>query len=361
MKFHYILPLCMLSMFIFSCNSETATEANNIKDIFTDSIHVTGKVLIPSERLTDPWSVSIIDSVLLISNQRGEPIMEAYDTTGHLLRQFQSRGFGPLEIRMVGSVQCAFNGKDFYIYDLFESKTLQYSLAAVLKDTACKPTLLASYKDPHPLAGTFDKVYITPYGFIANSRKGKGRFVTFGNDGLNPVYYGQYPAKVDTSLTDDENKKLYGGEIAISPDSTHFAIATYNAGILGLYHLTDHGLDSIWSDNMFLPSHLERVDVGNGAHVVFTSNSLVGYCDIAATNNFVYAIYSGKKLRKSNYAYSNIVHISSWDGQKRYKLLLDKEIDRLTVTPDNSALYGITKTVGGAPQVLVFNIKNLLK
>jgi hypothetical protein len=344
-------------VFICGClNSDEKSEVES--DIFGDARHLDGKVVIESNKLIDPWVILYMDSLLVIGNKKGTPVIELYTPTGGMVSKVIERGSDSTEIRFVGSLQANYSDSAIYIYDLFRKKTLRIPINKWNVNYKCFIEMEFT-KLPIPIAN-YDKVYINHGGFIAESRSPQGRILLLDRSGRHERYLLDYPAKVDSTLTERENAQLYPSGIAISPNQQKVAVAAYDAGILNLLSLEhDTALQSIWTKTDFLPEGLIRVPTSDTSHIAFSGNSRSGYADVAATNDYVYAIYSGKYFRSKNYSFSNTVRVTSWDGKIHKKLVLDKDINRLTVTPDNSIMYGIALSKEGKPEIVSYNLKNI--
>jgi hypothetical protein len=302
-----------------------------------------------------------MDSLLIIADKKGDTVLNIFNTSGRLLTRLIQRGKSESGIRMAGDIQQDYANHAFLVYDLFSHKILKLSVPDMLTNAAYQPTLYASLTADSVFSYSMDKIFDGKDFFIGESRKGQRRLVTFNKQLQDRHYFLAAPPKVDTSLSDKENMSLYSIGVAFNPERTKMATATYAAGLLNILNITANGLDSVWSVNMFSPIGLERLTTDNGNVLVHTANSLSGYSDICATEKYVYAIFSGKRFKDPNYTYSTIIHIMTWDGKKRYKLILDREISRLTVTLDDAILYGVAMNEKEEPEILSFSIKDLIK
>ena len=329
-------------------------------DIFTVSKSLTGTIVISSEKLTDPWVILYMDSLLIIGNKKGNPLVELYKPSGELVKKVIEKGKDSLNIRLIGSLQANYVDSCIYVYDLFGKKTLK--IAITKSNSTYEPSFFADFAKLPVSVKLYDKIYVNHGAFLAESRSPKGRLLIISTDGSRSRYMVDYPEKVDSTLTDQENAELYPTGIAVSPDRRNLAMGAYDAGLINLFSIKDDTLlTPTWSSLDFLPSGLIRVPSEDTNHIAFSNKSRCGYPDIAATNDYVYAIYSGQYFKSPHYTFSDVVRITSWDGKRRCKLNLDKKIDRLSVSSDNSILYGIALNKEGNPEIVSYNLKSVFK
>lgn len=363
MKLIQVLRYCII-LCIWGCNNTAPQDANAVElnDIFkNDSIKVSGTTLFGPDQLNDPWVIRTMDTLLLVANKKGDTVLDVYSTSGKLIKRMVQRGKGTLNIRMAGYIQPDYIHDQFYLYDLFAHKILRFSLPDMLKDTAYDPELYATLDQDSVLDNTFDKAYVNGDRFIAESHVPDGRLVTINRKLDQRRYFLSFPPKVDTSLTDLENSSLYSMGITFNQQQTKMATATYAAGLLNILSVTSEGLNPVWSAEIYKVTGLKRMKMDNGDFIAHGGDAIAGYSDICATEKYIYAIFSGKRMRDGNNPFSSIVHVLTWDGKKRFKILLDKEINRLTVSQDDATMYGLSSNGNGEPEISAFPIGSHIK
>ena len=329
---------------------------------FGEQINLTGKVLIPADSLLDPWMILTIDSSLIVANAKGQPVLDFYALDGRKVRTLLKRGLESGEVGMIGTLQPNYAAHCVYSYDLFRRTILQISVDSVLRQKNYLPAVIEDSATIHESLGSYEKMYPYRYGILGESRVNDGRFFILKKGGERRIrYYRSYPHKVDASLSDLENARLYSMGIALNPENTKVAAVTYSAGMMDLFGIDSVGLDSVWSYRDFLPDNLRRISRYDGSSsIAFTSRSKYGYFDVAGTDKWVYAIYSGSEVTGASHPCSNIIRVTSWDGSRRYQLVTDKQINRISVSRDDSNIYALGTNFMGAPEVYVFNIKDVL-
>jgi hypothetical protein len=315
-------------------------------------------VLVNSNELIDPWVILNIDSNIFIANQQGEQVIEVYNAHGRKINSLIGRGSKKDNIAMVGSLQHDVQRHLLYVYDLFEKKILSIPIGEIISDKKVNLTLMVDFKTWKIPTDDLGKAYILDTSLVLENYSSAGRILFFDKNGTNIGGKIPFP-KADSKISDVENAKLYASQITTNPAGDKLAIITYNAGLMNLYSIKNHDLLPIWSDTSFLPSEWKRITIANTTRIAFTPESTAGYLDVCATKDFVFALFSGKKI-KENYKFSNTIQVVSWDGKKKSQLLLNRMIKRLSVSQDNSQIFAIASNEKEEPEIVSFDIKNLL-
>jgi hypothetical protein len=98
----------------------------------------------------------------------------------------------------------------------------------------------------------------------------------------------------------------------------------------------------------------------NPSQAAHTKESRHGYSGLTASDNFIYALFSGRQLKEKNYSYGNIIRVMSWDGTNRFELQSDMDLRRISVSPDDRKIYAIAIDEADNPMVVVFDIKEII-
>jgi hypothetical protein len=342
------------AIFFYGCKSDGPIQ----KDAFGKSVRLKGRTLISSNELTDPWVILNMDSNIFIANYKGSPVLEVYSVQGKKIKSLIERGSKKNDIAMVGSLQSDPNHYLLYLYDLFEKKILGISVNDLTKNKNVDPELLIDFKTWQTQSDNLGKAYVLDSCFLFENYTPEGRLIFFSPKGQSLGKKLSFP-KTDSSLSDMENARLYAGQITTSPKKDKLAMITYNAGMINLFDLKNKELIPVWSDTSFLAADWKKLQVANTTRIAFTPESTAGYLDICSTGDFVYALFSGKKL-KENYKFTNVIQVVSWDGKKKIQLILDRMIKRLTVSQDNTHIFGIASNEKDEPEIVAFDIQNIL-
>jgi hypothetical protein len=326
---------------------------------------IEGQILLNEELLLDPCVILLHDSVLIIANYKGEPLIELYDIYGNAKNKFLTIGKGPEEILTVGSLQASVTNNNIYIYDLFQKKFLEFDVKRS-SQSAIRPDTIYNYsgylylhqKDSTVL---FDKLFMGKDCLIGESRDVRGRIVLMNFDGRLIGFAGDYPLKMYEELSEYGNAQLYASDFVLNNDASKLALATYSAEMIDVFDISEISAPKlIWSHQGFLPHDLYIFEVGNSVRAAHTKESQSGYVDLAASNSFVYALFSGKYIKEKKYDYGNIIRVVSWDGTNRFELQSDMDLRRISVSPDDKKIYAIAIDEADNPIIVVFNIGRMI-
>ena len=352
-----LFKLAFLIILSFQCCTTKKNDSKS-ENFFKQKYNIKSKIVVNSNQLLDPTVIELLDSMIIISNYKGSPLIEIYDTLGKPLKKTINIGRGPAEIQITGKIQV--NEKDglFYVGDLLAKKVIECKPYQLFNNDKYVPKVIFnatkdnSIKDVH-----YDKILVGDSIFIGENRSSKGRLLIMDHNGNSLGYYFDFPAKgmVNSKLTDHGNASLYASAVTLNPKRTKLAMATYSAGMIDLIDLKDGVPSSIWSYNDFFPSHIESMPMGDLVVPVHTKESQTGYLDISATDRYVYALYSGKRIKEKNYDYCSTIRVMNWEANDFFELHLDRNIKRLAVSIDDKKIYGISKNSGEEPEIIVFN------
>lgn len=333
----------MICIGLIGCRNYTMQSDSS----FTDTISMTGEIFIPSESLMDPCLVNLIGNHLIIGNDKASPLIELYDLqTGIKEQAFLKIGNGPIEMLRLGYLQPDAEQNAIYVSDLFRRKMMRYDLDSVLADPLSHPTTLFERSTAKEAASPMliNKIGVLQDCMVAESRGPQGRILLMNPDGSQIGYFGTFPSKnlVDKNLNDIQNADLYGCAMTVKPSKDRVALAAYSGGMIDVYAVKDGKADSVWSYRSFYPNGIVSVPMGDNVLVAHTDESTTGFTSISSTDDYIYAVYSGKKKEDKTYPYGTEVYVLSWDGKETFRIMLDQMVNRLVAAPDNKTLYGIS-------------------
>ncbi len=361
MKRNYVVYFTLFFyVFLILCGCENKNNSDKSDSIFLNTtIDLESDIVINSRVLQDPTLISVIDSTLILCNYKGLPLVELYDKKGKLIQKGINIGRGPGEITIAGGIQTRNKDKIFYINDIVTKKVLEFDLAQFRMNSRYLPRVVFNAsefkgsKDIH-----YDKILVGNNQFIGENRSPEGRLLLMDVHAKSSGYYIGVPKnKINPKLSEFGNASMYASAVALNPNRDRIAMATYAGALLNLAEIRDNKIVELWSHTDFYPQGIEAMPMGEDIVPVLTEDAKRGYTDVAATEKYVYALFSGKEVREKDYDFGHIVRVVSWDGKKCFSLKLDREIRRLAITPDDQELYGIGMNKKGEPEVIHCKIR----
>lgn len=170
-----------------------------------------------------------------------------------------------------------------------------------------------------------------------------GRII-LNNEGKYVKSFGDYPK--DGIENGAKSKRLaYQGWIVYSSLLNRFATVTSSGAIFELYQI-DTTPNLIKSYHDIYPVYVNDSSPGVNS-IKHGQDNIIGYTDIYATDKYIYALYSGKKIAQRNNdgmmnaMLSNNIFIYNWNGECIYRLISDKKLFNICITDDNKELIAL--------------------
>lgn len=343
---------CLIPV-LFSCRSEKKPEK-----FFSEVKEIKGKTFLPGAGLMDPRQLAVWKEYLVVINNRSEPLIELYDRQNRKrVRRFLSIGKGPSEVGVVGQLQRS--GPDFYVSGVWEGRVLKCSLEEVLKDSAYLPEPVFSRDELAEEEGAAGPFLLGKEVVIGGSNNPEGRLMIIDKKTKSCRYTGVFPPKeqVDARMDDVCNAKLYASSMVMSPKGTYVALSAFSAGMIDIFKVEGTDVVPVWSYADFYPGGIEFMEgPNNSLQPVYTQESRNGYITSWATDRYLYALYSGKKLSDKSYAVSDRVQVVRWDGKETFEYRLDRPVKGIAVSEDDRFLFGIGSNDEMEPEIFQFKL-----
>lgn len=322
-------------LFFLSCQPKTG----NFQSSEPIKMDLSGKVLIQSSKLNDPWDIALSDSVIFIGNKKMHPLLETYTINGDVGLKYVNSKIDSIGKGVIGRLNVLDN--QLLVSDLFSGRVFTLNKKTGNLDS------LSSIKIK-------DKNLLLSKDLIVSSSEHHmgGRITLY--DRRNNTYKQNLfslPTKYKDSISDAMNLSIYSSLIEMSPNGKIVVAATMNADMLDVINLENQ------EQRIYHYSKPESVvfDEIRGIPVYyFTSKSKMGYTDLAVTDKYIYGLYSGKPMEERSV--SSVIRVFSVDGKRTYILNTDKQIKRIAVAKDNKAIYAITLNEKNTPEVVKFDI-----
>ena len=148
----------------------------------------------------------------------------------------------------------------------------------------------------------------------------------------------------------------YQGELATNPSKTKFVYASDKGEIIHFYDIENNNIKPIVKIEKEYALYENREIPGGGTGVQLGTEGMRGYVSIYATEQFVYALFSGKKVGETNSRAAHTLRIFDWNGNNVKEYELDVPSLYLCVSDDDSKLWAIATNPD--PELVYFNLKN---
>jgi len=345
-------------IFMSSCRTENAQNRNTLDDMFPDEIELKGKqISLTNEKLLTIHPSIFLDSFMLLQLDRNDFLLRIYDLhNGKYVKDCIKRGRGPNEFVM-GYLQKDAVNKGLYLYTPVRRKLYHFNFDSLIKNDSYIPHEVwdFNYEDftAYKILAINDSLYAGS-GFFGQNRFAlidKNRviqtFGTYPEDGIHASYSGKSAA--------------YQSILRLKPDQSQFISYYPMAGILEIYKIFDDRIQVNKKLHFHYPKyHIIDGGPGRGSGAAFANDSKYGFTDIAVTDSYIFALYSGRTTKEFDYTharYSNDIYIFNWQGEGIRHYSFPRDMIRLGVNEKSDSIYLYTLAVNPHPQLYKFRLK----
>lgn len=279
------------------------------------------------------------------------------EESGEFIARFGAIGQGPAEI----SLGCYgyLSKKNFYVFDDQTRTIIKYSLDSLRHGKVNgSPVCLAKSDIPDGrisrLIAINDSlfmcagVYKSRYQFfIFNS---KDQVLDYGVDIYNAA---DSTFNVHTKFLSNQ------GDLVKHPEKNKFAYTVNFSTNIDFVEIVNDKIELIKSlrlGNPILESVTNTIAGGGvSCSADLSENTQIGYINICATDEFVYALYSDKMAFESQRK-SNVVLVFDWNGNPVKKYMLDADAYYITADEKQRSLFAAVKNSDGGWSVRCYSL-----
>lgn len=292
------------------------------------------------------------DSLLLIWDFHSGKSFTLFNThTENCYGRFGRIGQGPAEIP-AGSGGYICDNK-YKIFNCSIGFIAQYNIDSLSKNIDTEPEVLSRrvFTDDIFFSAVVpinDSIYLG-----AGVYESKNQYTLFNNKDKvldsNVLIYNAF-----NNLFDKSHKILSNqGRLTKAPNSDKYAFFLNNSSNIDFIEVVDNKINILKLLRERDPSYTP-VQQGEMKAVYPDINSSIGYIDVSSGKNFVYALYTEKKLDQARC--SDIIYVFDWKGNPIKKYKLEKEAYFITVNEANNLLYTAIREEDGGWNINSYDI-----
>ncbi len=323
----------IVAIFIFySCNKQDTNPCSMFKA--TQNVRTQIKELEDSLFFRPYGLICFNNRYLITHDVYNKKIFTVINLEMGVTKRFGRIGHGPGEF-LPGTSCSRFNKKEVLVFNPNTKDCYVGILDSVFMNNDYRfnaPIFKLSLHASDKIAALNDTLFISE-GVYKNNR-----LALFDVEGKLLNTYLSFPET-------NENEKIeglgliYQGKICGKPTGSRFAHITYNSSNIGFYKIEQHNIVPV--REIFLFNPLKDIkNLGNLKTSINLDNCKVGFLDVYSTDHFIYTLYSDENQKNHDYT-SNIVLVYDWSGNPIRILNLDRNISDLTVSDDDSTIYGL--------------------
>lgn len=298
-------------------------------------ITLTPQTLHQSANLARPGKMVVLDSVLVVLDDYGDPPLHLIDRrTGAYLTSAGSRGEGPGEFQGVWDVDVASDSQHVYVFDLALHRLTRLHVPQALRDEAAFDSSTISLTGPSP-----HDVLLPPGDstFWATAMLSEpGRWGVYDSDGVYQTARGPSLPSIQDA-PQPVLQHAYQSTAAFHPSKSKLALATFYADRIDIVEPGGNHLVHVHGPGFFPPIFEVGSRGGNPVRRT-TEDTRYGYMDVVATSSRVYALYSGRTRSKAGNL-GNRVHVLDWQGRLHAVYDLKGGYRSIALSPRADVLY----------------------
>jgi len=324
--------VCLAAMCISGCSRDDGS----IK-MSGERLH--GSVLI-NEKANQPLPhlVSVAGPAIFVAGENDTMIYVFNRFTGRRVLEVGRRGAGPGEFRWVQSMQPQQTRGRKYSMWAFDAKLGRLTGFDIIDDTTVVMDSSFLSLGSYESVGWLDDSTLVGIPFFS-----KNRFMILNVDGTVRDSAGLLPL-IAEGVPISVAHEIYFPSVAVRPLGKLVAVGARFAGRIDMY---DHGNHSVFAADVPVP-YPPIVNQGfNGAIAVhrITGQTTFGYLSLAATNERLYGLFSGRSMASCHECawYGDQVHIFDWAGKLLSVIDLDADAIGIAAAEDDKTLYTVNR------------------
>ena len=345
------IPLLCVLLSLSNCNSNTSED---ILKKFPKPQLLTQKLDLPIEKdsLGRVEGLLCDENNLIVYDFYGGNSYTLFDiNTGEYLTRFGVIGQGAGEIP-IGCKGYLSNG-NFVIFNDQIKQVFQYNLDSLRKGgSSLFPTRIAKYQISDTQISRLIALNENLFVAAGNHKEGS-QYILFDRNSYVK------DAQVKTYNADDERFNMYTrflsnqGDLVKHPHENLLAYSLNFSSNVDFFKVVNNQIVPIKSLRYKNPAYKPIVESEVLYKAVPTQEAITGYIQLCSTSQYVYALYSGKKLYE-NWMKSKDILVFDWEGTPVIRYSLDKEAYYIAVNENQQKLYVATKDELGSWEIICY-------
>lgn len=361
MLYKIIATTLGMSFILISCSIDKKNnELDDPARIFNNKFELTSdKFEVDGDYITGPKQLIIVDSLLIVNDHFDEEEVTYFyaifnKDDGELYQIFGREGRGPDEFLDNSYMFRAPNGSNNIIINNRRLFSLsEISLERVLSNSS-KITVdhVDELNTSYSLVSKIDDNLLFGTGMFTD-----GRFALADTSGELINTFLNYPFEDEF---DDISKRdlgmAYQSSFSFHPTKPLVAVANFTAGNLDILRVENDSIEEISQIHSY-PPKFENQSSETQISVMFNSDNKMGYWDVDVTEEYIYALYSGRERADPNQSTGNKLLVFDWEGNPIKQLNLDVNVSRFAVSQNNETLYAVANDDNNEAFIATFSLE----
>lgn len=321
----------------------------------------TGEVLVSGDFLGLPGEMRIVGSRLVILDGSGDPHVHIIDAeTGDLVRSLGTTGEGPGDFQRARGI-LSVPGETAYawIFDFGLKRITEISLADVPQTRDERAWRIINFSGSGEMGRVHTPAWMDAAGLIAYGGFPGGSLVNIDQDGRPGQPFGP-PTPGGDTIPYTARLSAYQGQAVFQSSRKLIARSYRNAGRIDIWDFNGREVATADVPDPFEPIFVYSTRRNEYRFVQTAAGNRRGYLDIEATEDFIFALFSGLADTSGEFAsWGSTVHIFDWSGDYVGSFGLGEE-RAVDIAVDVEARTLWTSRFLPEPQVRVYSLEGAL-
>ena len=337
MRFNLVVFWVILLSFS-SCSREEKT----VYDFPLEQSLKSDKEVSLNKELLAPYLMCSYDSTLCLIDWTANPMVHVYNmNTGKEMVAFGNKGMGPDDFLSISQMYVDMGKRSLVLYDQSLQTISSFQIDSLAQGSLSKIDCVSA-----PKLG-MNRVYAYSDSIFYGSGTFESGLIAKCNQKEILNQYLPFP-HTEQAVNRDVNYLLFQGDLIMKPDKKRFAYLAYECDLLSIQKVVnDTCLESVVHLNTYTPV-FENQSTNEVSSVNVSTDSPKGFLRGVATENYVYALYSGQIGK--NKAIANEVYVFEWEGRAVKKVILDRWGICISVDSNDERLCLMTKETDGGEE-----------
>ena len=321
----------------YSCSDEVRPVPKEQNPLFSMSRAVSldrldTKINLQKLGIINPTKVIKKDSILIVLDREGLNKISIYKQDGTLLGNYLPTGLGGNQGLYILTMHLDEKGI-LSAYDFGNNRMVEFDMNQ-LGQAGFGPTFTPVPTDKKHLCAAKWGSTIVATGMFDQ------RYALLENGQEN--FFLPYP---NYRNADNSQKSILFASniIKIKPDGTKFVCANMQSGIIDLCSLIPcNTITRITEQNLYSPK--ATVKSTRRKPVAYSTDNLFGFVDIEVSDEYIFALYSGRSYNKytEKIGYGERIVVFDWEGNHVHTYLLGNPFTSISFCKEENAIYGLT-------------------
>lgn len=303
-----------------------------------DPIALTSEVVTDADFLALPKEIEVVGEYLALLDAASDSAVTVIRRDdGALVRAFGRRGDGPGEFAGTWSIETV-PGDDeaFWVYDAGLLRLSRIDLNRVVRGEDPVAQLVRLAAETQVIDPVWLDTMVVGLGFFSS-----GRLALFDSQGALLRRVGAEPPGSD-EVPVAVRHHVYQSKLKANTSRTRLVLATRHTDLVEIYRPDGTLVAAPQPLFGFLPKFEVREQ--RGMPTMATGDDLrFGYIDLAATDDRIYALFSGRTRRgfPGVANFGEYVHVFDWHGELQAVYRLDSAAISISIDPSGRTLYAV--------------------